>query len=55
MKDAFPPEPTALEPYDFAEITDPLEVITYAYKAQIKRRSGYAGKDGNHTDQEISR
>jgi hypothetical protein len=48
VKDAFPPEPTALEPYDFAEITDPLEVITYAYKAQIKRRSGYVGKDGNH-------
>ena len=48
VKDAFPPEPTALAPYDFAEITDPLEVITYAYKAEINRRSGFVGKDGNH-------
>ena len=48
VKDAFPEEPTALVPYDFAEITDPLEVITYAYKAEIKRRSGYVGNDGNH-------
>lgn len=48
VKKVFPPEPTALAPSDFAEITDPLEVITYAYKAQIKRRSGYAGNGGNH-------
>jgi hypothetical protein len=48
VKDAFPPEPRALVPYEFKEITDPLEVITYAYKADIKRRSGYVGKDGNH-------
>jgi hypothetical protein len=48
VEDAFPPEPTALVPYDFEEITDPLEVITYAYKADIKRRSGYVGNDGNH-------
>jgi hypothetical protein len=48
VKDAFPREPKALAPYNFAEIADPLEVITYAYKAEIKRRSGYAGKNGNH-------
>jgi hypothetical protein len=48
IKTAFPPEPTALVPYDFAEITDPLVVITYAYKAEIKRRSGFVGADGNH-------
>jgi hypothetical protein len=48
VKKAFPPEPTALVPYDFAEITDPLRTITYAYKVEIKRRSGYVGKDGNH-------
>jgi hypothetical protein len=48
VKKALPPEPTALVPYDFVEITDPLEVITYAYKAEIKRRSGYVGTHGNH-------
>ena len=50
IKDAFPPEPTALVPYDFAEITDPLEVITYAYKAQFKRRSGFVGKKWQPSD-----
>jgi hypothetical protein len=53
VKDTFPTEPTALEPYDFAEITDPLEVITYAYKAQIKRRSGFVGKNGNHRTKDL--
>jgi hypothetical protein len=48
VKDAFPPEPTALAPYDFSEITDPLEVVTYACKAEIKRRSGYVDNSGNH-------
>jgi hypothetical protein len=48
IRDAFPPEPTAQVPYDFAQITDPLDVITYAYKADIKRRSGYLGNDGKH-------
>lgn len=48
VKDAFPPEPTALVPYDFEEITDRLEVITYAYKAVFKRRSGFVDKNGNH-------
>ena len=53
VKDAFPPEPTALVPYDFAEITDPLEVITYAYKAEIKRRSGFVGNGGNHRTKDL--
>jgi hypothetical protein len=48
IKKAFPAEPTAHVPYDFAPVTDPLEVITYAYKAEIKRRSGYVGSSGNH-------
>jgi hypothetical protein len=48
IKKAFPPEPTARVPYYFAPVTDPLEVITYAYKAEIKRRSGYVGSNGNH-------
>lgn len=48
VRDAFPPEPTAHVPYDFAQITDPLDVITYSYKAEIKRRSGYVGNDGRH-------
>jgi hypothetical protein len=53
VKKAFPPEPTALVPYDFAEITDPLRAITYAYKAQIKRRSGFVGKNGNHRTKDL--
>lgn len=48
VKEAFPPERTALAPYNFEQITDPLKVITYAYKAEVKRRSGYVGNDGNH-------
>jgi hypothetical protein len=53
IKDAFPPEPTALVPYDFEEVTDPLAAITYAYKADIKRRSGFIGKDGNHHTKDL--
>jgi hypothetical protein len=37
VKKAFPPEPTALAAYDFEEVTDPLETITYTYKALIQR------------------
>jgi hypothetical protein len=29
IKDALPPEPTALEPYDFLEVSDPLRAVTY--------------------------
>jgi hypothetical protein len=48
VKDAFPPEPTALAPYDFEEVKDYVEVATYAYKALFERRSGYVGNNGNH-------
>ena len=55
VKHAFPPEPTALVPYDLAEVADPLEVITYAYKALFERRSGYKDSRGNRhtTDQAL--
>ncbi len=53
IRDAFPREPTALAPYDFVEITAPLEVITYAYKAAIKRRSGFVGSDGSHRTKDL--
>jgi hypothetical protein len=48
VKSAFPPEQTALQPYDFSDIDDPVEVATYAYKSLFSRRSGFVGKDGNH-------
>ena len=48
IRGAFPREPTALAPYDFEDVTTALEVLTYACKADIKRRSGYLGSDGNH-------
>lgn len=48
IKDAFPPEPTALKPYDFASVSDPLEAITYTYKSVVKRRSGYKNSQGEH-------
>lgn len=48
IKKAFPPEPSALHPYDFAEVTDPLGAVTYAYKAVFKRRSGYNTSQGKH-------
>ncbi|MGO9683625.1 MAG: hypothetical protein ACLPTZ_13750 [Beijerinckiaceae bacterium] len=48
VKEAFPAEPKALAPYDFVEVTNPLEAVTYAYKALIGRRSGYVGSNGNH-------
>jgi hypothetical protein len=48
VKDAFPPEPTAAKPYDFADITDDeLKVMTYAYKSVFHRRSGYIDARGN--------
>ncbi len=48
IRDAFPGEPTALSAYDFEEVTTAPEVLTYACKADIKRRAGYLGSDGNH-------
>jgi hypothetical protein len=50
IRQAFPPEPSALAPYDFVEIGNPLplDVVTYAYKALFQRRSGYNNSQGNH-------
>ena len=47
VKAAFPPEPAAAKPYHFREVHDPLEVVTYAYKALFKRRSAYTDDSGN--------
>ena len=48
IKDALPPEPTALAPYDFQKVDDPLPAVTYMYKAMFKRGSGYENSQGNH-------
>lgn len=40
-KAAFPPEPTAPTPYDFDEVNDPSNCVTYLFKAIFKRRSRY--------------
>jgi hypothetical protein len=48
IRRAFPPEPSALAPYDFVEVSNPLDVVTYAYKALFERRSGYEDSRGNH-------
>ena len=48
IKTAFPPEQTALVPYDFAEVANPLEALSYAYKAVVERRYGFIHKGGNH-------
>jgi hypothetical protein len=47
IKAAFPPppEPIAWVPYDFDEVNDPSNRITYLFKAIFKRRSRY--KDAN--------
>jgi hypothetical protein len=46
IKAAFSPEPTALIPYDFAEVNAPSNCVTYLFKAIFKRRSRYANPDG---------
>jgi hypothetical protein len=48
IKDVLPPEPTAHEPYDFLEVSDPLGAVTYLYKGVFKRRSGYNDAKGKH-------
>jgi hypothetical protein len=48
IKHAFPPEPSALAPYNFVEVSNPLDVVTYAYKALFERRSGYKDSQGKH-------
>lgn len=46
IKAAFPPELTAKVPYDFDEVNDPSNRITYLFKAIFKRRSRYATANG---------
>ena len=41
IKAAFPPEQTAPTPYDFDEMNDPANCVTYLFKAIFKRRSRY--------------
>jgi hypothetical protein len=57
IKRAFPPEPTASAPYGFAEVSDPLQALTYAYKSVIMCRSGYTNQKGKHgtADQPLKR
>jgi hypothetical protein len=47
IKAAFPPEPTAPLPYDFDEVDDPSECVTYLFKAIFYRRSRYADANGD--------
>ena len=51
IKAAFPPEPTAPIPYDFDEVNDPSNCVTYLFKAIFKRRSRYTNANGQQ-DQE---
>jgi hypothetical protein len=46
IKAAFPPEPTAPIPHDFAEVNAPSNCVTYLFKAIFNRRSRYAGANG---------
>jgi hypothetical protein len=46
IKSTFPPEPTALEPYNFSEVKEPIEAISYAYKAVFMRRSAWQDRNG---------
>ena len=41
IKAAFPPEPTAPAPYDFDEVNNPSNRVTYLFKAIFQRRSRY--------------
>jgi hypothetical protein len=41
IKAAFPPEQTAPTPYDFDEVNEPSNCVTYLFKAIFKRRSRY--------------
>ena len=51
-KAAFPPEPTAPTPYDFDEVNDPSNCVTYLFKAIFKRRSRYTNANHQPEDQE---
>jgi hypothetical protein len=47
IKAAFPHEPTAPVPYDFDEVGDPSECVTYLFKAIFNRRSRYTTANGH--------
>lgn len=49
IKAAFPPEPNAPIPYDFDEVNDPSNCVTYLFKAIFKRRSRYTNAAGHRT------
>jgi hypothetical protein len=49
IKAAFPPELTAPTPYDFDEVNDPSNCVTYLFKAIFKRRSRYTNANGHRT------
>jgi hypothetical protein len=49
IKAAFPPELTAPTPYDFDEVNDPSNCVTYLFKAIFKRRSRYTSANGHRT------
>ena len=46
IKAAFPPEQSAPTPYDFDEVNDPSNCVTYLFKAIFKRRSRYTATNG---------
>jgi hypothetical protein len=46
IKAAFPPEQTAPTPYDFDEVNDPANCVTYLFKSIFKRRSRYTDANG---------
>jgi hypothetical protein len=46
IKAAFPPEPTADEPYKFKDVTDAESAITYLFKSIFNRRSCYRAANG---------
>jgi hypothetical protein len=46
VKAAFTPEPSAAKPYELTEVTDPIAVISYAYKSVFWRRSAYIDANG---------
>jgi hypothetical protein len=49
IKAAFSPELTAPTPYDFDQVNDPSNCVTYLFKAIFKRRSRYTSANGHRT------
>jgi hypothetical protein len=54
IKAAFPPEPTAPVPYDFDEVGDSSNCVSYLYKAIFNRRSRYTDANGHHSTRKQS-